>query len=33
MASYTLSPCMQRTADDYLVSLQVPPRGTTCPSA
>jgi pimeloyl-ACP methyl ester carboxylesterase len=31
--SYTLSDCMKRTADDYLVSLKVPVRGTTCPTA
>jgi pimeloyl-ACP methyl ester carboxylesterase len=28
--SYTRSECMQRIADRYLVSLRVPPRGTTC---
>ena len=31
--SYSLSPCMKRTADDYLVSLTVPARGTTCATA
>jgi pimeloyl-ACP methyl ester carboxylesterase len=31
--AYTQSACMQRTADDYLVSLTVPPRGATCPIA
>jgi pimeloyl-ACP methyl ester carboxylesterase len=31
--SYTLNGCMKRTADDYLVALTVPPRGTVCPTA
>ncbi|MFF5294260.1 alpha/beta hydrolase [Paractinoplanes globisporus] len=31
--AYTISECMKRTADDYLVSLEVPARGTTCPTA
>ncbi len=31
--SYTLSDCMQQIADDYLVSMRVPARGTTCPAA
>jgi len=31
--AYTISDCMKRTADAYLVSLTVPPRGTTCPIA
>jgi pimeloyl-ACP methyl ester carboxylesterase len=31
--AYTISSCMQRKADDYLVSLKLPPRGTTCPIA
>ncbi|MCU7731177.1 alpha/beta hydrolase [Actinoplanes sp. KI2] len=30
--SYSISDCMKRVADDYLVSLAVPPRGTTCPA-
>ncbi|WP_433295734.1 alpha/beta hydrolase [Actinoplanes sp. CA-030573] len=29
--AYTLNECMKKTADDYLVSLTVPPRGKTCP--
>jgi len=28
--SYAISPCMRAVADAYLVSLTVPPRGTTC---
>jgi hypothetical protein len=28
--AYSLSDCMKRTADRYLISLTVPPRGTTC---
>ncbi|WP_030439053.1 alpha/beta hydrolase [Actinoplanes subtropicus] len=31
--AYTQSSCMKRKADDYLVSLEVPPRGATCPIA
>jgi hypothetical protein len=31
--AYSISDCMKRKADDYLVSLRVPPRGTTCPIA
>ncbi|MFI5895866.1 alpha/beta hydrolase [Actinoplanes sp. NPDC051513] len=31
--AYTKSECIRRTADDYLVSLEVPGRGTTCPIA
>ncbi|WP_232828763.1 alpha/beta hydrolase [Kribbella monticola] len=30
--SYNKSPCVQATIDKYLVSLQVPPRGTSCPA-
>lgn len=30
--SYNKSPCMQATIDKYLVSLAVPPRGTSCPA-
>jgi pimeloyl-ACP methyl ester carboxylesterase len=30
--SYNKSPCIQATIDKYLVSLQVPPRGTRCPA-
>jgi pimeloyl-ACP methyl ester carboxylesterase len=29
--SYGLSDCMRQVADDYLVSLRVPPRGSICP--
>jgi pimeloyl-ACP methyl ester carboxylesterase len=28
--AYTLSDCMKRTADRYMIDLVVPPRGTTC---
>jgi pimeloyl-ACP methyl ester carboxylesterase len=28
--AYTQSSCVKRKADDYLVALKVPPRGTTC---
>ena len=31
--AYTISSCMQRKADDYLVSLEMPRRGATCPIA
>ncbi|WP_406050364.1 alpha/beta hydrolase [Kribbella sp. NBC_00889] len=30
--SYTTSPCVQSTIDDYLIKLQVPKRGTSCPA-
>jgi pimeloyl-ACP methyl ester carboxylesterase len=30
--SYSKSPCVQQTIDDYLISLTVPPRGTHCPA-
>jgi len=32
-ASYTKSTCMRQTADRYLISLVVPPRGTVCHDA
>jgi pimeloyl-ACP methyl ester carboxylesterase len=30
--SYTKSPCMQSTIDDYLIARDVPDRGTSCPA-
>ncbi|MES9536338.1 alpha/beta fold hydrolase [Actinomadura sp. NPDC000600] len=30
--SYNRGPCMQNTIDAYLISLTLPPRGTTCPA-
>jgi pimeloyl-ACP methyl ester carboxylesterase len=30
--SYTTSPCVESTIDDYLINLQVPKRGTSCPA-
>jgi len=30
--SYTTSPCMQSTIDDYLIAREVPKRGTSCPA-
>lgn len=31
--AYSLSDCMKRVADSYLLSLTVPPRGSTCPAS
>ncbi|WP_141579044.1 alpha/beta hydrolase [Actinomadura sp. WMMA1423] len=31
--SYNRGPCMQNTIDAYLISLKLPPRGTTCPAS
>jgi len=30
--SYTTSACVESTIDDYLINLQVPERGTSCPA-